>query len=49
MLTTFKKQSYPKICGNLKLQKFKELSKFGPEKTSKVFTIYKWGIMYMMH
>ncbi len=29
-LTTLKKHSYPKICGILKLKKFKELSKIDP-------------------
>jgi hypothetical protein len=46
LLATFKKNSYPKICEILKLQKFKKLSKI--LKLPKYFTTYKWGIMYMM-
>jgi hypothetical protein len=31
LLTTLKKHSYIKICGIVKLQKFKELSKIDPK------------------
>jgi hypothetical protein len=31
LFDTFKKHSYPKTCWNLKLQKFKNLSKIDPK------------------
>jgi hypothetical protein len=43
---TSKKHSYLKICGIIKLKKFKELFKI--EEVQKSFGTHKWGKMYMM-